>query len=370
MIKVLHLITRMNTGGPAVFLDHLTRSVKELGCDSTIAYGYCEGNESDYLESHKVLADTIKIKSLHRSLNPLHDLKAFFQIRKVIKNIKPDLINTHTSKAGVLGRLAAKSVNRNLPVIHTFHGHLIYGYFARFKSIIFTLIEKTMSRFTDLLVAVTSETKNSLQSLGIGKKSRWQVVPIGIPISRQNKPYSSELSTLKLLWVGRFTDIKDPHYAVRVIKELTKDKSVNFELTMVGDGELFNEVKKVAEGLPIKFTGWLKNPFESIKEFDLLMLTSKNEGLPLVMLEAANCERATIARDVGGLSEFIKNNQTGYLVSTDAADMAKVLLNLSRNRQQLKEVGITAHKLLAKSFSVEVMAKKYNEIYKQLLISD
>jgi glycosyltransferase involved in cell wall biosynthesis len=155
-----------------------------------------------------------------------------------------------------------------------------------------------------------------------------------------------------------------------VINELIKDQSIDFELTMVGDGELFNEVKKVAEGLPIKFTGWVKNPFESIKEFDLLILTSKNEGLPLVMLEAANCERATIARDVGGLSEFIKNNQTGYLVSTDAADMAKVLLNLSQNSPQLKEVGISAHKLLAESFSVEVMAKKYNEIYKQLLISD
>jgi glycosyltransferase involved in cell wall biosynthesis len=317
-----------------------------------------------------VLADTIKIKSLHRSLNPLHDLQAFFQIRQAIKNVKPDLINTHTSKAGVLGRLAAKSVNRNLPVIHTFHGHLIYGYFAQFKSIVFTLIEKTMSSFTDLSVAVTAETKSSLQSLGIGKKSRWQVVPIGIPISRHYKPYSSELSTLKLLWVGRFTDIKDPHYAVKVIKELTTDKSRDFELTMVGDGELLNEVKKVAGGLPVNFTGWVKNPFESIKEFDLLMLTSKNEGLPLVMLEAANCERATIARDVGGLSEFIKNNQTGYLVSADAADMAKVLLNINQNRQQLKEVGLSAHKLLAESFSVEVMAKKYNEIYKQLLISD
>jgi glycosyltransferase involved in cell wall biosynthesis len=359
----------MNTGGPAVFLDHLTRSVKDLGCDSTIAYGYCESNESDYLDSHKVLIDTFKIKSLHRSLNPIQDLQAFFQIRKLIKKVRPDLINTHTSKAGVLGRLAAKSVNRKLPVIHTFHGHLIYGYFARFKSIIFTLIEKTMSGFTDLSVAVTVETKNSLQSLGIGKKSSWQVVPIGIPISKHNKPYSSDLSTLKLLWVGRFTDIKDPHYAVRVIQELTKDKSSNFELTMVGDGELFNEVKKVAEGLPIKFTGWVTNPFESIKDFDLLMLTSKNEGLPLVMLEAANCERATIARDVGGLSEFIKNNQTGYLVSAEAADMAKLLINLNQNRQQLREAGISAHKLLAESFSVEVMAKKYVEIYKQLLIS-
>ena len=369
MIKVLHLITRMNTGGPAVFLDHLTSSVKELGCDSTIAYGYCEPNESDYLDSHKVSSKTVKIKSLHRSLNIIDDIQAFFQIRAVIKEVKPDLINTHTSKAGVLGRLAAKSLNKNLPVIHTFHGHLIYGYFARFKSIIFTLIEKMMSRYTDLSVAVTNETKESLQSLGIGKKSNWKVIPIGISISNNGGSFNTNSNILKLLWVGRFTDIKDPRYAVEVIKNLNMNEIHKFELTMVGDGELFNEIKCLSSGLPINFTGWLLNPFENIKEFDLLMLTSKNEGLPLVMLEAANCERATIAKDVGGISEFIRNNQTGYLVSGDAKQMANLLLELCKNRDQIKDIGISAKRLLSESFSVEVMARKYFEIYKDLLVN-
>ena len=169
-MKVLHIITRMNTGGPAVFLDHLTTSLANLGWESTIAYGYCESNEIDYLDSKKLSSKTIKIKSLHRSLNPYHDLKSFIQIRNIIKTIKPDLINTHTSKAGVLGRLAAKSVDRSLPIAHTFHGHLIYGYFAKYKSLIFTIIERFMSNFTNMFIAVTSETKSSLQKLGIGKK--------------------------------------------------------------------------------------------------------------------------------------------------------------------------------------------------------
>jgi glycosyltransferase involved in cell wall biosynthesis len=279
------------------------------------------------------------------------------------------LINTHTSKAGVLGRLAAKSVNKNLPVIHTFHGHLIYGYFARFKSIIFTLIEKIMSRYTDLSVAVTEETKNSLITLGIGKNSNWRVITIGIPVSKNEKIFNANSKHIKLLWVGRFTDIKDPFYAVEVIRNLSINDSNKFELTMVGEGELFNKVKNDSKALPINFTGWVLNPFESITEFDLLLITSKNEGLPLVMLEAANCGRATVARDVGGLSEFIKNNKTGYLTSQDAKAMANFLIDLSKNREQIRDVGIAAKNLLSESFSAEVMAKKYIETYKELMVS-
>jgi UDP-N-acetylglucosamine:LPS N-acetylglucosamine transferase len=115
----------MNTGGPAVFLDHLTNAMGELGVKSVIAYGFCESNETDYTESHKLGADLFNIGSLHRSLNPLHDLKSFIKIRKIIKQVKPDLVNTHTSKAGVLGRLAAKSVNKKLPVVHTFTAILL-----------------------------------------------------------------------------------------------------------------------------------------------------------------------------------------------------------------------------------------------------
>ena len=181
-MKVLHIITRMNTGGPAVFLDHLTNAMNDLGTQSTIAYGYCESNETDFTQTHKLSTPLLKINTLHRSLSPIDDLRSFRRLRRIIKEIKPDLINTHTSKAGVLGRLAAKSVSRKLPVVHTFHGHLIYGYFARYKSWVFTVVEKIMGKYTDAAVAVTSETKQSLTNLGIGKKLLWKVIQIGIPV--------------------------------------------------------------------------------------------------------------------------------------------------------------------------------------------
>mgnify|MGYP000206205783 CR=1 FL=1 len=369
-MKVLHIITRMNTGGPAVFLDHLTNAMNDLGTQSTIAYGYCESNETDYTENNLIQAELIKIKALHRTLNPIDDIRAFIQIRKIIKVVKPDVINTHTSKAGVLGRMAAKTTSLEIKVVHTYLGHLIYGYFARYKSIVFTIIEKVMSRFTDIAVAVTGETKKSLTSLGIGKNLSWRVIQIGVPI--QNKPIKplSEGFGLKILWVGRFTDIKDPFYALDAMKSISGKNDLQIELTMVGEGELFEKVKTSSVNLPIKFTGWMLNPFENIEEFDLLLLTSKNEGLPLVMLEAANYGRATLSRNVGGVGEFIKDGQSGYMVSGDSYKMAEKLKEIAQNKNSLKDVGLAANKLLGAEFSVEIMADKYFSLYSELIVSN
>jgi len=340
----------------------------DLGTKSIIAYGYCESNETDYTDTHKLNADLIRVQSLHRSLSPISDIRSFFQLRKIIKTQKPDLVNTHTSKAGVLARLATKSVNRRTPVVHTFHGHLIYGYFARYKSFVFTLIEKIMSRFTNVAVAVTAETKKSLTKLGIGRNLPWRVIQIGIPAKVVTQTTAAE-QTFKLLWIGRFTPIKDPSLAVKVIKNLSNAGQERFKLTMVGEGELYEEVKQEAKNLPIEFTGWMTNPFETISAFDLLLITSKNEGLPLVMLEAANFAKPTLSKNVGGISEFITDNQTGYLVDGGADDIAQRIVELSNNKGSLLQTGINANKLLNEKFSVEIMAKNYQDLYLQLVIS-
>ena len=366
-MKVLHIITRMNTGGPAVFLDHLTNSMSNSGTKSIIAYGYCEKNETDYTDSHQLGADLVKIKSLHRSINPIDDIKSFFQIKKIIKTEQPDVVNTHTSKAGVLGRIAAKSVAKNIPTVHTFHGHLIYGYFAKYKSLIFTLIERIMSSYTDCAVAVTAETKNSLTKLGIGKNLKWQVIQIGIP-GKLHSPVNSSGQQIKLLWVGRFTQIKDPILAVEIFKNLSSSIPNKFEMTMVGEGELFNEAKQAAVNLPIRFTGWLADPFEVIKNFDLLLITSKNEGLPLVMLEAANLGKPTLSKNVGGVSEFISDNQTGYLVEGGVNEFTNKIMNLAADKNSIQQTGIQAKKLLNEKFSVEAMGKKYKDLYLNLSI--
>jgi glycosyltransferase involved in cell wall biosynthesis len=356
----------MNTGGPAVFLDHLTNAISKLDCESVIAYGYCESNEADYTDNHKLNAQLLKIKSLHRSLNPIDDIRAFFQIRKVIKQVKPDLVNTHTSKGGALGRMAVKSVSRKLPVVHTFHGHLIYGYFAKYKIFVFTLIERFLALFTDAAASITQETQDSLQALGIGKRLKWQVIRLGIPVNQTTFLAPKNNAKTNLLWVGRFTDIKDPNYAILVMQELEKLSPDKFDLTMVGGGELLEESKLKSKSLPITFTGWLDKPFESVGYFDLLLLTSKNEGMGLVMLEAANYSKATVARDVGGIREFLVNNKNGFLVSGNFKEMADKINILSAS--EINSLGSEAKVILNKDFSDIRLAKNYFNLYSSLVV--
>ena len=364
-MKVLHIITRMNTGGPAVFLDHLTNAMNDLGTQSTIAYGYCESNEADYTENHKLRSELLKIKTLHRSLNPFDDLRAFFTLRRAIKEINPDLVNTHTSKAGVLGRIAAKSINRKIPVVHTYHGHLIYGYFAKYKTFVFTLIERFLALFTNAAVSITKETQTSLQKLKIGKKLKWSVIRLGIPVSSNSFLPLNTGNKLKLLWVGRFTDIKDPAYAVKVTEELEKLSPGKFELNMVGGGELLEPIKKSAQNLPVTFFGWLDKPFENSGDFDLLLLTSKNEGMGLVMLEAANYRKPTVARDVGGIGEFIAGGINGLLIDGGPAEMANQINSLKI--EDVNKMGEASYQVLVKDFTDKVMANNYLNLYKSLI---
>ena len=367
-MKVLHIITRMNTGGPAVFLDHLTSAMNDLGTQSTIAYGFCEANETDYTDNNLMRAELIRIKTLHRTLNPIDDIRAFVQIRKIIKEVKPDIINTHTSKAGVLGRIAAKTTNPKPKVVHTFLGHLIYGYFGRPKIWVFILIEKIMTKFTSAAIAVTAETKQSLMSEGVGRKLHWEIIRIGIPVTKPNKNDLSPDGKLKILWVGRFTDIKDPGFAVETIRQVSQKIPSNVELTMVGGGELFEKIVELAANLPIRFVGVLKEPFKKFQNFDLLMMTSKNEGLPLVILEAANCLRATISTNVGGISEFIENNSNGYLVPRNTRLMAEKIILLASDKESVRSSGISARYLLEKSFSDNQIARLHLDLYCSLIV--
>jgi glycosyltransferase involved in cell wall biosynthesis len=357
----------MNTGGPAVFLDHLTKSMADLGTKSIIAYGYCESNETDYTYTHKLNADLIKVQSLHRSLSPISDIRSFFQLRKIIETQKPDVVNTHTSKAGVLARLAAKSVNRKTPVVHTFHGHLIYGYFPKYKIFVLTLVEKNLARFTDAFACITKETQDSLKNLGIGPNLSWRVIRLGIPVHSRPSLLEKHSKKTTLLWVGRFTSIKDPGYAISVIKELEFKSPGQFELVMIGGGEQLERCKSLSTNLPVEFHGWINNPFDNIEYFDLLILTSKNEGMGLVMLEAANHNRATVARAVGGIGEFLLDGVNGCLINGDAKEMARAISSLSYDQIQL--MGKKSKEILEKDFNSIRLAADYYKLYESLIVS-
>jgi glycosyltransferase involved in cell wall biosynthesis len=252
-----------------------------------------------------------------------------------------------------------------MPVVHTFHGHLIYGYFAKYKIFAFTLVERFLALFTDAAASITQETEDSLKKLKIGKKLKWQVIRLGIPVNQTTFLAPKSNSKTNLLWVGRFADIKDPNYAILVMQELEKLSPGKFDLTMVGGGELLDQSKVTAKSLPITFTGWLDKPFEAVGYFDLLLLTSKNEGMGLVMLEAANYSKATVTRSVGGVGEFVIDSKNGFLVSGNADQMAIKINSLSND--VIEQVGKNCKLVLENEFTDKVMASNYLKLYKSLL---
>jgi glycosyltransferase involved in cell wall biosynthesis len=367
-MKILHIITRLNVGGTSTYLKNLTEHLANLDCENVILFGFCESNEIDFTKNNTFRAQIIQIKSLKRSINIFLDIRSFFLIRGVIKRVKPDIVNTHTSKAGIIGRLAAKSISREMPVVHTYHGHLVHGYFHRFQLSLYLNIERFMFYFTDRAIAVSENTIKTFLSLKVGNYSKWELIRTGFPVNKHPKSKVSKSQEFKLLWVGRFTEVKDPLLAIEVMKEISSHPSKKFSLTMIGGGELWEISRKESVDLPITFKGWLKADEIDYSNYDLLLLTSKNEAAGLVILEAANQYIPTISLDVGGVSEFIRHNETGCLVSGRAKELSELIYYLADNPKILEKMGYEAKRLVEKNFSIQQMASEYFQLYKSLLI--
>jgi hypothetical protein len=180
-IKVMQIIARMNVGGPAVIVAELMRGLDKGQFEQVLITGYCDETEADYLDEVATDISATRIAGLGRSVSPLADLKAFFGLIKTIKTFKPDVIHTHTAKAGVLGRLASIIAGRGATRIHTFHGHLLHGYFSSFKTSLVIAIEKFLAARTHFLVAIGNEVKQDLINAGIGSAKQYKVFFPGLP---------------------------------------------------------------------------------------------------------------------------------------------------------------------------------------------
>ncbi len=168
-VKVVQIIARMNVGGPAVIVADLMRSIDSSKVEQVLITGYCDSDEADYLETVATDIKATRIAGLGRSVSLVADVRAFFALVAMIKKIAPDVIHTHTAKAGVLGRLAAILAGRKAKRVHTFHGHLLHGYFSGWKVKLVIAIEKFLAKRTDVLVAVGNQVKDDLLAAGIGK---------------------------------------------------------------------------------------------------------------------------------------------------------------------------------------------------------
>ena len=372
-IRVVSIISRMNVGGPAVLLSELIKNLPAEEFHHTLITGTCQSNEINYLDSHPLDSEVIYIDEIKRSVLPIADVKSFFKLMKTLKSLKPDIVHTHTSKAGVLGRLAARIATPQAKVIHTYHGHLLYGYFPRWKTNLIVLLEKMLGRFTNSFIGVTNQVKEDLLKAGIGPESKWTVIRPGVTpgteVGKLEARSALGISSDKFViaWIGRFTDIKNPMLAIKALEELRTDSETL--LVMAGAGELWEDCKNYAESkqLPIKFLGWVSEVNTLLSAADLLLMSSKNEGMPVVIVEAALKGVPTAATNVGGISEFISDLDTGLLLDPDIASMTKKLADVIKNPNMLTQLSRGSNDLALDKYSVKQMVHEHKNLYKKLL---
>ncbi|MEJ2731346.1 MAG: glycosyltransferase family 4 protein [Deltaproteobacteria bacterium] len=387
MIKIIHIITRLDMGGSA---QNTLLSCKRLSgkYETVLVHGLsCESRMTD-LEK-RIIEDGVKevkaqgvkviaLTSMVRSIRPVKDFKALLSLTWLIFKEKPDIVHTHSSKAGILGRLAAKIAG--VPnIIHTPHGHVFYGHFGPFASRIFMWVEKIFSRFTDRMVALTDGEKNDYINLSVCPSEKLLKIHSGVDVNRFMQTNGNRVEKRRSLgldqneavigFVGWLLPIKGPDYLLKAMDDVWQVHQ-DASLVLVGKGDMdvdlrAEALKKNANG-KIKFLGWREDIDEIMPLFDMLVLPSLNEGMGRVLVEAMAAGKPVVASRVGGIPNLVRDGETGYLVPpADEKALANGIKKLLDDPVKAKQMGLRGREH-CRQFSLEAMIEKLDALYNNL----
>lgn len=355
----MHIISRYNRGGTATWLNILIEEQRKSGNQVVLVSGSVQENEVEDQGFEKLRG--IKVANLGKKISFASDLKAIFEIRTIIKTQKPDLINTHTSKAGLVGRIAAYSLLRNRPaIVHTYHGHILYGYYSKFATSIFKSIEKALALITDVFIVSGERVKQELDNAGVFRNKLVFLTRPGIAYSVDDKSLKSDNHPVTVGWLGRLTNIKRPDRVIGLAKEFP-----DVQFLIGGEGELANSLKTTAP-INIQFLGWV-NSSEFWQKCDIALLTSDNEAQPISLIEAAAHGLPSIGEDVGSVSDVIQDKITGFLVSGEV-ERSKALTVLLNDVKQRHDMGATAKNLVSERFGLAQFLSSHDDAYKAALV--
>lgn len=371
-VRVLRLITRLNVGGPARQALLLTREL--AGSYPTLLaagrVGPSEGELSDP-------AVPVTPLPLVRPLNPRLDASAFAQVRALVRRTRPALVHTHMAKAGSIGRAAVRSMGERPRTVHTFHGHVLEGYFRPVVQRGFVEVERRLARSTDRLVAVSPQIKDALLELGIGQESQYEVISLGLDlddflaVNGHRGGLRSAIGvgpTAPLVGVvGRLVPIKDHETLLRAMARLPE-----VHLAVVGDGESRPalEARAAADGLAdrVHFVGWWPDVAGAVADLDVVVLTSRNEGTPVALIEALAAARPVVATDVGGVSHVVDHEVNGLLAGAgDDETVAAHLDRLLRNPSAREAFGHAGRASVTDAFGKARLVADISALYAELI---
>ena len=390
MPKVLRIINRFNLGGISYNVSYLSKYISSEF--ETLLIGGPEepGEESSLYIPHSLGLEPLLIEELRRSINPLADYFAYRRIKKIIKEFKPDIVHTHASKAGAVGRLAA--IHCKVPVIvHTFHGHVFKGYFSKFVTSLFIGIEKYLAKKSTAIVAISAIQKEELsEKYKICRAEKIRVIPLGFDLERftqnENEKRKKFRSTylvkdeeLAIGIIGRLAPIKNHFLFIDAIEHLVRSGKTNIRAFIIGDGETRTELETYLKSKSISysnsgdnyahvtFTSWIKEVDFALAGLDLVCLTSKNEGTPVSLIEAQAAGKYIVSTNVGGIKDIL-HPQCGVLSEEGNDHAFKTNLECAVNRfEDLSKHAGAAKEIVIEKFGYKRLCFEMSELYKDLL---
>lgn len=341
-IRVLRVIARMNVGGPALQVTALQDGLPKPRFEQRLLIGDVGINEGSYMELRAAHLVAKRVSGLGRSVNASADARALASLVAEIRRFRPHIVHTHTAKAGLLGRTAGLACT--VPaLVHTFHGHLLHGYFSSRKTRALVAAERGMARFTTRLVAVGNRVRDELIAAGIGRPEQFLVVAPGVEL-----PAAPDRLTARAI-LGLSPDVPVVAFLARLVPVKRPDRFVDVArvvasrhpetvFLVTGEGELLSEMRRRATPLgdQIRFLGWRSDVETVYAAADVLLLTSDNEGMPVSLIEAASVGCPAVTTAVGSAGEVVVDGVTGFVRDKSTAALADATCHILRN-ESLRE---------------------------------
>ena len=382
--RVLRIINRFNIGGPTYNAVFLTKKLSDK-YETILVGGAPEKTEADsmhILEEYGVKAKILN--EMKRTPSFFSDRKAYKELKKIIKEFKPDIVHTHASKAGALGRKAASSCKVPI-IIHTFHGHVFHSYFGKIKTTIFKVIERYLAKKTTSIIAISEKQKEELSiEHKICPANKIKVIPLGFDLNRFKENRSENRVKIRLKYklnqdhiaiciTGRLVPIKNHDFFLQVVNEVHKKTTKKLVFFIVGDGELYSDIERKTttmkhHGIDIRMTSWVKKIDEFNAGMDIICLTSDNEGTPVSLIEAQASGVPVISTNVGGVSNIVKNNETGFIVQKhDLKNYVSKLLTLIEEKELRTSFSSKGWDFVGKKYHYTTLVKNTESHYQKLL---
>jgi glycosyltransferase involved in cell wall biosynthesis len=383
-IKILRIISRLAVGGSTYHAIVLTAHQDKEMFDCALVRGTEGETEGNMLEfaRQKGVNSIHHIPELGREISLRNDLVALWKLFRLIRREKPDIVDTHQSKAGALGRLAALLGGTKV-IIHTVHGHVFYDFFGKLKTGLIILVERLLARHSSLLVAVSENVRKEILAYKVGTPEKVITVPLGLELDRFlsiDGPSGKLRGELGLserdILIGnvqRLVPTKGHRYLFRSI-QLLKEIAPEVRFVIVGDGELRAELEQLVENLGlrehVRFLGFRKDVDNIYADSDAIVFPSLTEGSPLAIIEALASARPVVATDVGGISELVDEGKCGFVVpAKDPRALAEALLKLIRDKKLRKSFGENGRNKVYPHLSHTRLVKDMEKIYLELVNS-